>query len=282
MLSGPEAELARLTEERRKVDEWRQEVEGDAHRIRDLHRLARAAQTRLHELRPQEQAEVLDLLGLELKVTGPVPTRITPGSVGDWFLQAGRPVPRLGDEEWLLVEPVIAGCSDPRGPNPLPARMMLEAILHKVREGIEWQALPVEYGRSETVRQRWCRWKRSGTWEAIMTALADVPGTPVPQLPPIELIGRLNPGALIGHMAAPHDSVSVEPLWGRRGYDMASLDHAMWFHRPFRADEWFLYDQESPISTGGRGLARGRIYNRAGELLVSVVQEGLFRPLDTA
>ncbi|MEU8519025.1 acyl-CoA thioesterase II [Streptomyces sp. NBC_01216] len=71
----------------------------------------------------------------------------------------------------------------------------------------------------------------------------------------------------------------VEPLWGPRGFDMASLDHAMWFHRPFRADEWFLYDQESPIATGGRGLARGRIYDREGRLLVSVVQEGLFRKL---
>jgi acyl-CoA thioesterase II len=73
--------------------------------------------------------------------------------------------------------------------------------------------------------------------------------------------------------------IPVEPLWGQRGFDMASLDHAMWFHRPFRADEWFLYDQESPIATAGRGLARGRIYDREGRLLVSVVQEGLFRRL---
>ncbi|MFE0319776.1 acyl-CoA thioesterase, partial [Streptomyces albogriseolus] len=47
--------------------------------------------------------------------------------------------------------------------------------------------------------------------------------------------------------------IPVEPLWGPRGFDMASLDHAMWFHRPFRAGEWLLYDQESPIATGGRG-----------------------------
>ncbi len=71
--------------------------------------------------------------------------------------------------------------------------------------------------------------------------------------------------------------IPVEPLWGPRNFDMASLDHAMWFHRPFRADEWFLYDQESPIANGGRGLARGRIYDLQGRLLVSVVQEGLFR-----
>ncbi|WP_419993320.1 acyl-CoA thioesterase II [Streptomyces boninensis] len=69
----------------------------------------------------------------------------------------------------------------------------------------------------------------------------------------------------------------IEPLWGPRGFDMASLDHAMWFHRPFRADEWFLYEQESPIATGGRGLARGQIFDRGGNLLVSVMQEGLFR-----
>jgi acyl-CoA thioesterase-2 len=73
--------------------------------------------------------------------------------------------------------------------------------------------------------------------------------------------------------------VPVEPLWGPRGYDMASLDHAMWFHRPFRADEWFLYQQESPIATGARGLARGQIFDAEGQLLVSVMQEGLFRRL---
>ena len=57
----------------------------------------------------------------------------------------------------------------------------------------------------------------------------------------------------------------------------ASLDHAMWFHRPFRADEWLLYDQRSPTAAGARGLAIGTIYTRDGALAVSVVQEGLLR-----
>ena len=57
----------------------------------------------------------------------------------------------------------------------------------------------------------------------------------------------------------------------------ASLDHAMWFHRPFRADEWLLYDQESASASGARGLGQGRIYRRDGVHAVSVVQEGLFR-----
>lgn len=57
----------------------------------------------------------------------------------------------------------------------------------------------------------------------------------------------------------------------------ASLDHAMWFHRRFRADEWLLYDQESPTAHGALGLGSGRIFTREGALAVSVVQEGLVR-----
>jgi acyl-CoA thioesterase-2 len=65
--------------------------------------------------------------------------------------------------------------------------------------------------------------------------------------------------------------------WDSPGIRMASLDHAMWFHRPFRADEWLLYDQR-PISTSSaRGLAGGAIFTRDGALAVSVVQEGLIR-----
>ena len=58
---------------------------------------------------------------------------------------------------------------------------------------------------------------------------------------------------------------------------MASLDHAMWFHRPFRADEWLLYDQDTPSASGGRGLGRGSIFTHDGHLAVTVVQEGLIR-----
>ncbi|KJY43517.1 acyl-CoA thioesterase [Streptomyces sp. NRRL B-1568] len=75
---------------------------------------------------------------------------------------------------------------------------------------------------------------------------------------------------------------SVLLAHGRGGWAVgdvvgASLDHAMWFHRPFRADEWLLYDQESPTASGGRGLARGRIFTQDGQLAVSVIQEGVVR-----
>ncbi|QIK76361.1 acyl-CoA thioesterase [Nocardioides piscis] len=57
----------------------------------------------------------------------------------------------------------------------------------------------------------------------------------------------------------------------------ASLDHTIWFHRPFRADEWWLYDQVSPIATGGRGLATARVFTQDGTLVATVAQEGLIR-----
>jgi acyl-CoA thioesterase-2 len=57
----------------------------------------------------------------------------------------------------------------------------------------------------------------------------------------------------------------------------ASLDHAMWFHRPFRADEWMLYAEDSPSASGARGFTRGSLFSRDGRLIASVAQEGLIR-----
>jgi acyl-CoA thioesterase II len=65
--------------------------------------------------------------------------------------------------------------------------------------------------------------------------------------------------------------------WSDGHISGASLDHAMWFHRPFRADQWLLYALDSPVAAGGRGLARGQVFTAEGELVVSVVQEGLIR-----
>ncbi|MCX5382310.1 acyl-CoA thioesterase II [Streptomyces sp. NBC_00083] len=75
---------------------------------------------------------------------------------------------------------------------------------------------------------------------------------------------------------------SVLLAHGRGGWTVgdvvgASLDHAMWFHRPFRADEWLLYDQESPSASGGRGLGQARIYTQDGRLAITVIQEGVVR-----
>ena len=77
---------------------------------------------------------------------------------------------------------------------------------------------------------------------------------------------------LLGVSLVPH-GVTI----GSPGLHPASLDHAMWFHRPFRADEWWLYDQWSPSASGGRGLSFGRVFQQDGTLVATVMQEGLIR-----
>ncbi|MGC1419572.1 MAG: acyl-CoA thioesterase II [Acidimicrobiales bacterium] len=70
--------------------------------------------------------------------------------------------------------------------------------------------------------------------------------------------------------------------WDDGSFMGASLDHCMWFHRPVRADQWLLYDTDSPIAHGARGLARGFLFSQSGQLCVSLVQEGLTRVVDPA
>jgi acyl-CoA thioesterase-2 len=99
-------------------------------------------------------------------------------------------------------------------------------------------------------------------------------------LSPLPDVPQLHRAAL----AYASDYTILEPIyrkhgipWATPGLKAASLDHAMWFHRYGRVDEWMLYVQESPSAQGGRGLSFGRIYSREGILLASVAQEGMVR-----
>jgi acyl-CoA thioesterase II len=80
--------------------------------------------------------------------------------------------------------------------------------------------------------------------------------------------------SLLGVTLVPHGVSIFSPR-----VQPASLDHSMWFHRPFRADEWMLYDQHSPSASGARGFANGRVFSLDGALIASVAQEGLIRPV---
>ncbi len=102
----------------------------------------------------------------------------------------------------------------------------------------------------------------------------------------IKAVGRLpdDPNLHRAALAYASDYTILEPIlrrhglpWITPGLKIASLDHAMWFHRFGRVDEWMLYTQESPTATGGRGLSLGRIFSRDGVLLASVAQEGTLR-----
>jgi acyl-CoA thioesterase II len=79
---------------------------------------------------------------------------------------------------------------------------------------------------------------------------------------------------LLGASLLPHGLILGDPR-----IQSASIDHAMWFHREFRADEWLLYDQASPSASNARGFATGRLFTLDGRLIASVAQEGLIRPL---
>jgi acyl-CoA thioesterase-2 len=91
------------------------------------------------------------------------------------------------------------------------------------------------------------------------------------------LLTYMSDMTLLDNVVLPH---------GRRGplgpLMVASIDHALWFHRPARVDDWLLYAQDSPAATGARGFARGSIFARDGTLVASVAQEGLMRPVNRA
>jgi acyl-CoA thioesterase II len=78
--------------------------------------------------------------------------------------------------------------------------------------------------------------------------------------------------SFLGTAMDPHGTSWLQP-----GMQVASLDHVMWFHRPFRFDDWLLYVVDSPSASGGRGLVRGQFFDRAGRLVASAAQEGLIR-----
>ncbi|MDX6326662.1 MAG: acyl-CoA thioesterase [Nocardioidaceae bacterium] len=100
------------------------------------------------------------------------------------------------------------------------------------------------------------------------------------RLPDDDLVHRaaltyISDMTLLGATLVPHGLQPMSP-----GVQAASLDHTVWFHRPYRADEWLLYDQVSPSAAGARGLALGRLFTQDGRLVASVAQEGLIRPRD--
>lgn len=143
------------------------------------------------------------------------------------------------------------------------------------------ESLPTIHERLAAAGERWQeRWSefesidlrhveeqdpfRSRVW---LRAVAPLPDDPLLHVCVLAYASDLT---LLLSALKPHD-VRPEQL------QLASLDHALWFHRPFRADEWLLYDQATPSASGARGFATGRIFSADGRLVASAVQEGLVR-----
>jgi acyl-CoA thioesterase II len=141
----------------------------------------------------------------------------------------------------------------------------------------EWaELMGDDYERDRPIDTRHCDWEPEDRKEPLppyqrvwLRADGQLPDDPVLHVCVLTYASDMT---LLDTSLLPHGVGALE-----REIFMASLDHAMWFHRPFRADDWLLYVQDTPSASGGRGLARGSLFTRDGDLAVSVVQEGLIR-----
>ncbi|MEV4095071.1 acyl-CoA thioesterase II [Streptosporangium saharense] len=166
---------------------------------------------------------------------------------------------------------------DVPGPEGLePFQERISQALRDVREESPWRDLLVR------PRPLDARYVTPLTWEAVLDPSlsrsttnvwfryeAELPDDPLLH---VVLAAYTSDFTLVDTVLLAHGQA-----WGTPNVSGASLDHAMWFHRPFRVDEWMLYAQESPWSSSARGLAKGEMFTRSGELAVSVVQEAMIR-----
>ncbi|MET9349257.1 acyl-CoA thioesterase [Streptomyces termitum] len=189
-------------------------------------------------------------------------------------IQHGRPIFHLSasfqaDEEGLDHQAQMPAAPDPETlptaeetlPRHLPEDIARRLVEARAAVDLRYADTP-PWGSVGTPRE-----PRSQVWFRTNGKLADDP------LLHVVLATYVSDMTLLDSVLLAH---------GRGGWAVgdvvgASLDHAMWFHRPFRADEWLLYDQESPSAAAGRGLGQARIWTRDGRLAISVIQEGVVR-----
>lgn len=191
-------ERRQLTDIRNEAAQWLEETKATAQRARDLEALATMARTRLADMTPADQDEVLGLLDVRVTITGPVPKPKLglSCSLAERFEEAGRKVP---DEAWALIEPIVKAW-EPEHPNRrlIPSRRMIDAIFYKARTGCKWSDLPERFGLWKSIHSRYKRWRIEGVWDQIMSALPNE-GQPLwvqPLVPPFRVEGRVDPRVL--------------------------------------------------------------------------------------
>ncbi len=188
-------------------------------------------------------------------------------------IQHGKPIFTLSASFQLEQGGIDHAQDMPQVPDPdslasLSERMVGFPELHELMSRIP-QAFDIRYVDDPPWVQRGLGPRENRPHRIWMKADGLLPDDPTLHVCVITFASDLNllDSVLIHHGMAPR----LDPV------SMASLDHAMWFHRQFRADEWFLYESCSPSASGGRGLATGRFFTRDGRLVVSVAQEGMIR-----
>ena len=190
-------------------------------------------------------------------------------------MQRGRPILNLAASFHLPEEGQSHQLSAPDVPGPegLPDTFELhQSVKDKVPEKMQRllaHQRPFEFRPVETPKfmDPGARDPQKHIWMRAWEALPDDPRLHQ------SLLAYVSDYELLGTATLPHELDFIQ-----RTVQLASLDHALWFHRPFRVDEWLLYACDSPTSSGGRGFSRGQIFDQAGTLVASVAQEGVMRP----
>jgi acyl-CoA thioesterase-2 len=157
----------------------------------------------------------------------------------------------------------------PEVPDPEELPTMLERLEPYRDRLAEWFARPHPIDQRHVGELPWAASGGDPRQQLWIRADGDLPDDPLLHACVAAYASDMS---LFDTMLTPHDV-----RWDDATFMGASLDHCMWFHRPFRADEWLLYDMDSPTAYGARGLARGFLFARDGRLVVSMVQEGLMR-----
>lgn len=181
----------------------------------------------------------------------------------------------LDHQDAMPADPAVP---DPEDCPPLAEVMFGQTGVPSAAWEREWAALEVRFAgdsddsRGDGVLHDGEHPARARVW---LRAAGDLGSLPAGDLQHICLLVYASDLTLLASSLVPHETYIGAP-----GLQSASLDHAMWFHRPFRADEWLLYDEVSPSASGGRGLASGRVFTRDGRLVATVMQEGLIRQVE--
>lgn len=189
-------------------------------------------------------------------------------------IQGGQPIFSMSASFQGLEDGFDHSDPMPAAPNPeslVPERELAARIAHMIPEPLRTQVVaerpievrpvvpmnPLRPTVAPPTRELW--YKTSGP-------LADAPALHQ------YMLAYASDFNFLGTSMQPHGVSWLSP-----GMQVASLDHAMWFHRPFRFDDWLLYVIDSPSSSGARGFVRGRFFDRQGRLVASCAQEGLIR-----
>ena len=186
-------------------------------------------------------------------------------------IQHGRPIFAMS-ASFHAIEPGFdhqVPPPDVPGPDALPGAGELDVSLIPAPVRAYFTAeSPIEFRPVDTTRYA-ARERKEPRFDVWMRATSRLPDDPAIHACVLAYASDLT---LLDTALIAHGRTVFDP-----GIQPASLDHALWFHRPFRADEWLLYTQDSPSAAGSRGFSRGLIFTGGGRLVASVAQEGLIR-----